>query len=169
MANSSECDSGRELIARAVVIQDGAVLVNRSRNNKTGLEYSALPGGHVDPGESCVAALQREFEEELRATIEVGDLEFVVESIYAGRGAGDSNRHELVLYYAANLHHTLQEVDGRIPSPEAKKNFGWLKLSEITRSNLVPEAARQHLMHPQAGGLGGDFRPRYTFHDSTVS
>src|SRR5687768_4114980 len=124
MPHSNKYDSGRELIARAIVIQNDAVLVNRSRNKKTGLEYSALPGGHVDPGESCVAAVQREFEEELEAQIEVGDLEFVAESIYAGRGRHDSRRHELVMYFAATLQTTLRESDGRIHSPEAKKNFG---------------------------------------------
>jgi len=156
-------DSGRELIVRAIVIQNDAVLVNRSRNRKTGLEYSALPGGHVDPGESCVEALQREFVEELNAEIEVGDLQFVAESIYPGRGQHDTQRHELVLYFTATLKTPVQETGGRIHSPEAKKNFCWLNLSGLAASNLLPEAARQYLNHNSTAS------PRYYFHDSTGS
>jgi len=167
MAKTNKYDSGRELIARAIVIHNDAVLVNRSRNKKTGLEYSALPGGHVDPGESCVAALEREFVEELDAQIEVGELEFVAESIYPGGSNAETRRHELVLYYSATLRADLHETAGRIDSPEPKKNFGWLKLADVAASNLVPEAARQHLVARSAAALGGNLSPRYTFHDST--
>jgi len=90
---------GRELIARAIVIHGGKLLVNQAHNAKTGIEYYALPGGHVDPGESCVAALQRELQEELDAVLDVQDLAFVSESIYPGRHKDDGTRHELVLYF----------------------------------------------------------------------
>ena len=47
----------RELIVRAIVVFNGALLVNQAHNKNTREDYCALPGGHVDPAESCIAAL----------------------------------------------------------------------------------------------------------------
>src|SRR5690348_15525755 len=96
-------DSQREVIARAIVVEDGAFVVNKSRNAKTGEEYVALPGGHVDPGESCVAAIERKWQEELGGKLQVLDLCSVAETVYSDRQKEDSTRHELVLFFHANL------------------------------------------------------------------
>jgi ADP-ribose pyrophosphatase YjhB (NUDIX family) len=157
-------DSGREIIARGIIIHDGAVLVNFSRNKKTGERYCALPGGHVDPGESCVEALRRELEEELDCAAEVAELCFVAESIYAGRKASDKTRHELVLYFATTLLQ-LPSTDGeRIRSPEPDKNFRWLPLSDLETANLLPPNAKQSLLQMTANGSATAF---YSFSDST--
>jgi ADP-ribose pyrophosphatase YjhB (NUDIX family) len=152
-------DCGRELIARAIIIRNDAILVNQNTNKKTGTKYFALPGGHVDPGESCPAAVQREFREELKAGVKIGELKFVSESIYPGRKKAEKPRHELVLYYEGELQGDLPEKDGRIISPEPQKNFRWLPLSELPESNLVPSSFKQFLMQ-QSSAL-------YAFDDST--
>jgi len=136
----------RDLIARAIVVQDGAVLVNQSRNAKTGEEYFALPGGHIDPGESSVDALEREFEEELDAKIAVYDLCFVSESIYAGRRVSETQRHELVLYFHGDLTSELACNGKEIISPEKDKNFQWLPLEILPDSNLLPESIKNYLI-----------------------
>jgi ADP-ribose pyrophosphatase YjhB (NUDIX family) len=148
----------RELIARAIIIENDAVLVNQSSNKKTGEKYFALPGGHVDPGESCVQAVVRELEEELEALISVGDLRFVSESIYPGRKADEEQRHELVLYFDAALRQPLREISGRIHSPEKNKNFRWLPLRELPDANLLPRSAQQFLLKNA---------PAYAFDDTT--
>lgn len=140
-------DCGRELIARAIVIHQGKLLVNHSRNTKTGGEYYALPGGHVDPGESCVDALQREFTEELDATITIHDVGFISESIYPGRYKDDRTRHELVLYFYATLPHRLPEHKGQIRSPEQDKHFQWIELESLPTVNLLPESVKHFLSH----------------------
>ncbi len=170
-----------ELIARGVIIQDGAVLVNRNTNAKTGAEYCALPGGHVDEGESCPAAIARELEEELGAQVEVGDLCFVAESVYAGRHDWDSRRQEVVLYFWAALKSELKQENGRILSPEEDKNFAWLPLSQLGATNLLPLSFKNWLIQTKAAGNGGfeagtssaslgsstSGLPLYDFHDST--
>jgi ADP-ribose pyrophosphatase YjhB (NUDIX family) len=157
-------DSGREIIARGIILHDGAVLVNFSRNRKTGERYCALPGGHVDPGESCPAALRRELQEELGCDAEVGDLCFVAESIYAGRKASDKTRHELVLYFATTLPE-LPPMDGeQVLSPELDKNFRWLRLSDLESANLLPPNAKHSLLQMTASGSVG---AHYSFNDST--
>jgi ADP-ribose pyrophosphatase YjhB (NUDIX family) len=157
-------DSGRELIARGIIIHEGAVLVNFSRNKKTGDTYCALPGGHVDPGESCTEALRRELVEELGCEAEVGELSFVVESIYSGRKTSDKKRHELVLYFVTTLLQ-MPPVEGeRILSPEPEKNFRWLRLQDVETSNMLPHEAGQSLLQLASSG---SVAARYSFSDST--
>ena len=141
-----EIPKERDLIARAIVVLEGAVLVNKSRNAKTSEEYYALPGGHIDPGESSVDALEREFEEELDARIAVYDLCFVSESIYAGRRASETQRHELVLYFHGDLTSELKSNGKEIISPEKDKNFQWLPLEELEDANLLPHSIKEYLM-----------------------
>lgn len=135
-----------EIIARAVIWKDGALLVNGNQNKKTGEKYVALPGGHVDPGEHCVEALKREIEEELSARCEVGDLLFVTESIYAGREKDEKQRHELTLFFEATISGEQTREDGTIFSPEAWKNFHWLRQSEVESANLLPADAKKRLL-----------------------
>jgi len=148
----------RDLIARAVIIQDGALLVNGNTNRKTGQSYVALPGGHVDPGENCVEALQREIEEELSARCQVGTLLFVTEDIYPGREEGEKQRHELTLFFGATLEGETTRADGTVESPEKWKNFHWLSLDELSASNLLPRSAKNRLLNPET--------PLYQFTDS---
>jgi ADP-ribose pyrophosphatase YjhB (NUDIX family) len=157
-------DSGRELIARGIILHEGAVLVNYSRNKKTGERYCALPGGHVDPGESCAEALRRELQEELGCDSQVGDLCFVAESIYAGRKASDKKRHEVVLYFATTLLQLPRSDGERILSPEPEKTFRWLPLAELQNANLLPPNAKQSLLQMISSG---QIEARYSFNDST--
>lgn len=157
--SENKYDCGRELIARVAIIQNDCILVNQGQSKKTGETYFALPGGHVDPGESCIGAARRELQEELEAEIEVGDLLFVAEQIYAGRSKNDGNRHELTLLFAATLTQAPREENGKILSPEASKNFQWLPLSQLPNANLLPQALKRFLLKETS--------TRYDFHDDT--
>ncbi len=150
----------RELIARAILWKDDALLVNANRNSKTGESYVALPGGHVDPGEHCVQALQREIEEELAAQCQIGDLQFVSENIYPGRRKSESHRHELTLIFEGEISGEQTNEDGTIVSPEDDKNFRWLPKSELESANLLPADVKAFLL--------GQVKDRYRFSDSRV-
>lgn len=136
----------RDLIARAVILKDGALLVNGNTNKKTGDKYVALPGGHVDPGEHCLEALKREIEEELAASCEVGSLLFVTENIYPGREKDEKQRHELTLFFEATISGEQTNPDGTINSPEKWKNFHWLKADQLPGANLLPSDAKSWLL-----------------------
>lgn len=161
-------NSNRELIARAVIIVNDSLLVNESMNTKSGQKYFALPGGHVDPGESCVQALERELREELEVEIGCGDLCFVAESIYEGRKRSDDTRHELVLYFRAVLRSELKYFEGRIRSPEPRKNFGWLPLLQLPQAPLFPPSLKLWLAKDNLLHSAPDAPPLYSFHDSTL-
>ncbi len=148
----------RDLIARAVIVRGGALLVNGNINKKTGEKYIALPGGHVDPGEHCTEALQREIEEELSAVAQVGALLFVTEDIYPGREKDEKARHELTLFFAATLSGETTRADGTVASPEAWKQLHWLPLAELPAAHLLPRSAKARLLDESA--------PLYQFTDS---
>lgn len=132
--------SDRDLIARAIIVRDECLLVNYGIA-RDGARYYALPGGHVDPGESVLHTLAREFQEELEADISVGELLFVSEMIY-----GTPARHELVLFFRATLASELREENNRVLSPEPRKDFRWLPMSELADAPLVPPALKAHLL-----------------------
>jgi 8-oxo-dGTP pyrophosphatase MutT (NUDIX family) len=164
-----------ELIARGVIVENSRLLVNRSRNKKTGESYCALPGGHIDPGENSKMAVQREIIEELGCATRVGDLLFVTESIYAGRHENDGRRHEIVLYFQAELLEFPQaEADGRLKSPEDDKNFAWLPLEQLPIANLLPTGTQDFLTRyaatlssPSDDSSDNHDTPIYFFHDAT--
>ncbi len=153
----SSSDSSHHLIARAILLRDGCVLVNSSQD-PLGRPYCALPGGHVDPGEDCKFALQREIVEELEGQISVGDLAFVSEQKYLGGKNCTQQRHEIVLFFRAALESELKETSKGVYSPEAQKNFVWLPLSQIDERNLIPSALRPLLR--------GESAPLYDFNDA---
>jgi ADP-ribose pyrophosphatase YjhB (NUDIX family) len=157
--NENKYDSGRELIARVVIVQNDCILVNQGKSKKTGETYFALPGGHVDPGESCVEAARREVQEELEAEIQVGDLLCAAEQIYAGQSKSDGDRHELTLLFTATLTKAPREANGKVLSPEPSKNFQWLPLSQLPNANLLPPSLKRFLLEQNSS--------RYDFHDAT--
>ncbi len=156
--SASTAPEGPDLIARAIFWKDEALLVNANHNSKTGEAYFALPGGHVDPGEHFVQALQREIEEELNAHCQIGDLQFACENIYAGRRPSESQRHELTLVFAGEISGEQTRDDGTIESPEKDKNFRWLQRSELADANLLPADIKAFLL--------GAVKERYRFSDT---
>jgi ADP-ribose pyrophosphatase YjhB (NUDIX family) len=135
----------RELIVRAIITQDDCLLVNQGTHHQTSQFYYALPGGHVEDGETCIAALQRELQEELALECSVEELCFVIEHLYSGRRENDAPRHELTLYFKATATSTIQQTDEQIISPEATKNFRWLPITSLDEATLLPEISREFL------------------------
>lgn len=85
----------RVRVAGIVLEQDSILLVKHRKGEHS---YWMLPGGGVNPGETLHDALIREFWEETRVNIEVGDLVLVNDSI-----APDHSRHVVNLHFLARI------------------------------------------------------------------
>lgn len=121
------------LIARAVVIRRGRVLLGRGEDE----DFWTLPGGHIEPGEMSGQALLREVAEELGvADARLGRLLWVVENHFVYRG---ERHHEVGFYYLVELPAgALPICGGEFTGPEAGVCFRWLALSEIAGFDIRP-------------------------------
>ena len=155
--------SKHELIVRAIITQDDCLLVNQGTHHQTDHYYYALPGGHVEAGETCKEALQRELWEELAIECNVENLCFVIEHLYSGRYEQDSSRHELTLYFGVTPRTVIAQNAGKIISPEATKSFCWLPITSISEATLLPKISGDYLQKY----FSNQEVPLYAFQDST--
>ena len=77
----------RRIAVKAIIVHDGKLLVVRHKKYKDALprasEYTAVPGGGVEPGEAITAVMERELIEELGIKPVVGKLLFVQQFSFA--------------------------------------------------------------------------------------
>jgi 8-oxo-dGTP diphosphatase len=83
-------------VGAVIVRADGKLLLIK-RGNEPGRGLWSLPGGHVEPGESDVAAVAREVQEETGLVVAVGKL---AERVQRGR-------YDISDYFAAVVSGTL--------------------------------------------------------------
>lgn len=117
-----------ELIARALVVRDGTVLL--CRNLEGGHCY--LPGGHIEPGETARDALARELDEEAGVSVQVDGLLIVHEHRFEQGGCA---RHEINMVF----HVELSDAQGVITSREADISFEWASPTMLAGVRFVPD------------------------------
>ncbi len=131
-----------------ILIRDGKILLQRPTND----DY-AIIGGHVAAMETSMETLKREFEEELHAKIEVGDL-FAIGEIYFPWGKKPC--HQICLYYHVYLSderiplqgvfHGYDELDGE----RIDLDFCWVPLDELKKGvKVYPLELIPYLLEPK--------------------
>ncbi len=108
-----------ELIARAIVIDRGRILACQRK----GTTYWALPGGHIEWGESAEAALRRELREECGVKSIDSKLWFIHENRFGG---GKGATHEIVFAFHVKLRNSAFLKSPQ--SPEKKLTLEWLPI-----------------------------------------
>jgi 8-oxo-dGTP pyrophosphatase MutT (NUDIX family) len=120
--------------------------------NKFGLQYYALPGGSMEPGETQLQTLEREVREE--TSLQIANPRLVIEED-AGKMYG--LQHIYLCDYAGG------EPTLSPDSEEAKINaLGdnlyqplWLPLSELVHANLLPAALKEVVIGGIQNGFAG--------------
>lgn len=128
-----------EVIARAVLIRNGRVLL--CRNVSGGYHY--LPGGHVEFGEPAAAALARELAEEAALSVRVGACALVSENVFR---AGSREHHELNLVF--HVEHAASDARAivQVHSRETGIAFDWIELAAVVDLDIRPASAKAWLM-----------------------
>jgi 8-oxo-dGTP pyrophosphatase MutT (NUDIX family) len=128
-----------------ICVKNGKVLLQKPTND-TGY---AFPGGHVTLGETNEQTLIREFEEEMGARIEVGELRWLGELFFPW---GDKPCHQICLYYTVELQDNLIPTDGFFVGHEKLQGrnydleFHWIDIEKLKDMEVYPTQAHE-LMH----------------------
>ena len=118
---------------RAVIVQDGHVLMDRTHHTDRAMFYW-LPGGGVEPGETTEEALRRELMEEAALEIHVGRVLYLSENLFVESG---DYRHELILYRLARI------VGGPHGEPSDPRMHEWHRPGEQPGPLLPADMARE--------------------------
>ena len=113
-----------------ILIQDGAVLVEKRRSDK---EFDAsllmVPGGHMEAGEDQLETLARELEEELN--IEARSAGYVCSLVHTAESDSASEVQRLHYYLVSDWR-------GDIEALEAEAVY-WLNLDELSQLDAEPD------------------------------
>ncbi|OGC42466.1 hypothetical protein A2Y85_04695 [candidate division WOR-3 bacterium RBG_13_43_14] len=123
-----------ELIVRAVIIHDHQVMLVRKKNRN----YSFLPGGHVEFGESAANALQRELKEETGIDVKVKRFLGAIEHAWKENGRQHA---EINLIFEAQP----KKKTKIIRSLEAELIFWWQDIDQIKQIKLQPYCLSEFL------------------------
>jgi ADP-ribose pyrophosphatase YjhB (NUDIX family) len=136
----------------AIIVRDGAVLTHRSVER--GRTYYALPGGHLEAGETTADCLARELREEFALEVAVGRLAYVAEGMFIGGRKKPKLKHEVVFYYLASLRDPFASVRSQ---EEPRLYAHWLPLHEPLNA-LFPSWLRELLPRDVASAWSGPTR-----------
>jgi len=135
-----------EILARGVLIHGEHILLCRSVEGA----YAYLPGGHVEPGEPCARACEREIDEEAGLKVSAGECLLVNELRFTQRG---TPRHEITLVFHVE-HSDARPHPSQSPPPlqqrESHIELAWVPLAAVPDLDLRPGCIRAWLA---AGGV----------------
>ena len=134
---------------RAVVIRDGALLVQHKTYEQGWVRY-ALPGGAPDLGETLAEGLQRECQEEIGTSVEIGELMHVADYHKPRDTTPPTLRQQVEFLFRCHVPDNYVAQNG--PHPDKHQiNVIWLPLAEINQSPLFPPGLKDILlMEPQS-------------------
>lgn len=119
-----------EFLARAMIVVSGRMLVCRDRRHG----HCYLPGGHVEPGESASEATERELQEEMGLSVEVGLPLLAWEARFTQRG---KPRHEFTLVFHVEPRAPLADAEAPA-SLESHLAFEFVAPVDILMADLRP-------------------------------
>ena len=122
-----------EVIARAIVIKDGKILLCKS--NEQGHYF--LPGGHVEFGESAEVALKREMREE--SNTDLINIKFV--GIFENTFGEEKEKHHEV-----NIIHTASVSTEEVSSLEDHISFQRIEVEDLLNVKFLPSVFAQKII-----------------------
>lgn len=138
----------------AILIHADHVLLQEAEDGRGGRQY-ALPGGHLEFGETLALCMSRELYEETGLNVEADKLVYVHENFYTLKGI---ETHEIGFYFLVDLSSEFPTPDakGYIRSLESHIRMRLLPLATLRDFAVVPpflleylpQDARERFVHP---------------------
>lgn len=136
---------GREFLVRScgILIHGSGVLMQEGDDGRGGKQY-ALPGGHLEFGETLALCMSREIYEESGLNVEADKLVYVHENFYTLKGL---ETHEIGFYFLVDLSSEFPTPDreGYIPSLESHIRLRLLPLAKLREFAVVPPFLQEYL------------------------
>ncbi|MES9845505.1 MAG: NUDIX domain-containing protein [Candidatus Sedimenticola sp. PURPLELP] len=123
--------------ARALIIREGKVLLLRKEGGGRG-ERFALPGGAQDPGESLQEALNRECEEEIGTSVNIGNLLHVVDFFKLRDTQPPTRRHLVEFLFQCSIDADYLPCNGHRPDKHQVEVI-WADLNRVANMPLFPQ------------------------------
>jgi len=140
-------------IAVGLVVEDGWVLAEEYAPNGRHGGFLRAPGGGIEFGEPAVAALRREFVEELDADVDDARLLGVTENIFDAHG---KRGHEIVHVFSVRSRDlsSLARSD-RLPVRDSDTSVGWYRLDDVRQGERTfhPAGAVDLLQRPDGAAI----------------
>lgn len=143
-----------KLFVRVAGVIDRAGMLLTHQSEALGEIYHALPGGHLEAGETTAACLGRELLEEFGAEVEVGRLLYVAEGMFVAGRKHPKPKHEIVFYYRAML----RDPSAEVRSLEAPRIIASWQPLDGGLDRLFPAWLRSALPADAASGWTGPTR-----------
>ena len=138
-------DPHREFLVRgcAVLLHGDRVLMQEGDDGRGGKQY-ALPGGHLEFGETLAICMSREVYEETGLNVEADKLLYVHENFYSLKGI---ETHEIGFYFLVDLSSEFPTPDaqGYIPSLESHLRMRLLPLAKLRDFPVMPSFLQEYL------------------------
>ena len=135
--------------AKAIIIRHGNLLLIQAQDRQG--PWYVLPGGGQRPGETLVAALQRECHEEAGVQVRVGRLRFIREYIGMNHEykATDSDAHQIDFMFECSLLDGADPVLGTLPDTR-QEGVAWIPLNQLSAVRIYPKILAHLLMETRA-------------------
>ncbi len=129
--------------ACAILVHGDRVLMQEGDDGRGGKQY-ALPGGHLEFGETLALCTSREVYEETGLNVEADKLVYVHENFYTLKGV---DTHEIGFYFVVDLSSGFPAPDahGYIPSLEPHIRMRLLPLATLRDFPVMPPFLGEYL------------------------
>ena len=129
--------------ACGILIHGDRVLMQEGDDGRGGKQY-ALPGGHLEFGETLAICMSREVYEEAGLNVEADKLAYVHENFYTLKGI---ETHEIGFYFLVDLSSEFPTPDagGYIPSLESHIRMRLLPLAKLREFAVMPPFLQEYL------------------------
>ena len=143
----------REFFVRCcgILVHGDSVVMQEGIDERGGKTY-ALPGGHLEFGESLSTCIAREFYEEARLNVEADKLTYVHENFWLH---GLIETHEIGFYFLVDLASEFPspERDGYLPSFERRIRIRLLPLDRLRAFRVLPAFLQDRLVQDARDGF----------------